>query len=108
MAGLQSQVRFFKAGGGEEKTSREEMSIGFVGTGTEQRESRGIWKMDARSLESGILAQKLNEFQRAKGCIWFSPNVIFSDAERKKNALLLTCGLPKSCKVNVCGGAAPG
>lgn len=51
-------MRFFKGGGGEEKTSHEEMSIGFVGTGTEQGESRGIRKMDARSLESGILAKK--------------------------------------------------
>lgn len=77
------------------------MSIGFVETVTEQGKSRGIREVDTRNLKNRFLAKKWSYFQRTKGCIWFSPNLIISDAEQKKNPSLSTCGLPRQQKVNV-------
>lgn len=44
----------------EGRKSHEEIVISFVDPVTEQGESTGIRKMDTRSLEKGILAQKWN------------------------------------------------
>lgn len=36
--------------------------------------------------------------ESGKGRVWFSPNLVFSDAEREKNQLLSARGLPRDSR----------
>lgn len=78
------------------------MSISFIEAATEQGKSRGIRKMGARNLESGILAEKWSSFQRDRSFIRSSPNLIFSVTEQKKNPPFFTCGLPQDSEKQAC------